>query len=614
MSNNIDNTINNEIFVGQSLESSPPIDTDISSATTVSKDRDSSLFKVASQTTSTNFNPAHPPITDAALQQVRLRRALSERTIQMIALAGTIGTCLFLGSGKALAKAGPLSILISYSIVGVIVYLIMVAMGEMSTLIPQAGAFGLFSTRFVDQAFGFSVNLNYWINDAVSTANDLIACQILLKFWVSDDVFPGWALWLIMLTFLISVNVISVRGYAELEYLLSLLKICTIIIFIIVGILVNACVNQSKSYLGFRYWTIGDAPFVNGFGGWVSSFVTASFAFGGTESLSITAGETRNPSKTIPKTIRNVFWRIIIFYILALFIVGIDIPYNMPGLKSKNAAVSPFTLVFQQAGSHVAASFMNAVVMTSALSAGNHALYAGTRVLHGMATNGQAPKFLAKVSKSSRVPWVALAATASISGLCFASSYIGAGELWSWLQNLVGVSNQLSWAAIGLSSIRFRKAILKQGKQDTLVYKNWTQPWGPYLVVIGSLMMLVQGWSAFKPFNVSDLFSYYIEFGFFVVAFVVWKLWKKTKFVAIEQMDLYTDTLQYEKDVRSKRRDLIKQGDERLPMLLEDEEEEEEEDQDQDSERSDKSNQDEKKTRKQKAKAFLSRASQYLCF
>ncbi|KAJ1033840.1 hypothetical protein NDA16_000048 [Ustilago loliicola] len=609
MSHNVDS--NNDIVVDQAPETRPPMNTNVSSTTSASKDGDSSLFKVGSQTTSIDFNPAHPPITDAALQQVRLRRALSERTIQMIALAGTIGTGLFLGSGKALANAGPLSILISYTIVGVIVYLTMVAMGEMSTLIPQAGAFGLFSTRFVDEAFGFSVNLNYWINDAVSTANDLIACQILLKFWVSDDVFPGWALSLIMLTFLISVNVISVRGYAELEYLLSLLKICTIIIFIIVGIVVNAGVNQSKSYLGFRYWTIGDAPFVNGFGGWVSSFVTASFAFGGTESLSITAGETRNPSKTIPKTIRNVFWRIIIFYVLALFIIGIDIPYNMPGLKSKNAAVSPFTLVFQQAGSHVAASFMNAVVMTSALSAGNHALFAGTRVLHGMATSGQAPRFLGKVSKSSRVPWVALAATASISGLCFGSSYIGAGELWKWLQNLVGVSNQLSWAAIGVSSIRFRKAIVKQGKEDSLVYKNWTQPWGPYVVVIGSvIIILVQGWTAFKPFNVSDFFSYYIELGFFVVAFVAWKLWKKTKFVPIEEMDLYTDTIQYEKDVR-RRRDLIKEGDDRLPVLLEDEEEQ---DDDEDREGSDESSEDEKKTKKQKAKAFASRASQYLCF
>ncbi len=134
----------------------------------------------------------HLTIDDAALQQVRLRRALSERTIQMIALAGTIGTGLFLGSGKALATSGPLSILLSYSIVGVVVYLTMVAMGEMSTLVPASGAFGVFSTRFVDEAFGFSVSLNYWINDAVSVASDLTACQILLKFWVSDDVsFPA---------------------------------------------------------------------------------------------------------------------------------------------------------------------------------------------------------------------------------------------------------------------------------------------------------------------------------------------------------------------------------------------------------------------------------------
>ncbi|SPO28689.1 probable lysine-specific permease [Ustilago trichophora] len=611
MSNNVDNTNNDIAVVDHAPESRPPMTT-TESEIAFDKDDATTLSKVGSITTSTDFGPSHPPISDAALQQIRLRRALGERTIQMIALAGTIGTGLFLGSGKALAKAGPLSILISYSIVGVIVYLTMIAMGEMSTLIPASGAFGVFSTRFVDEAFGFSVNLNYWINDAVSVASDLTACQILLKFWVSDDVFPGWALSLIFLTFLISVNVISVRGYAELEYLLSLLKICTIIVFIIVGIAVNAGANPTHSYLGFKYWTIGDAPFVNGFGGWVSSFVTASFAFGGTESLSITAGETRNPSKTIPKTIRNVFWRIIIFYILALFIIGIDIPYNMPGLKSKSAAVSPFTLVFQQAGSRGAASFMNAVVMTSALSAGNHALYAGTRVLHGMATTGQAPRFLGTVAKTSRVPWVALACTASISGLCFGSSYIGAGELWNWLQNLVGVSNQLSWAAIGISSIRFRKAIVKQGKQSSLVYKNWTQPWGPYIVVIGScLMILVQGWTAFKPFNVSDFFSYYIELGFFAVAFVAWKLWKKTKLVPIEEMDLYTDTVQYEKDVRRRRRDLIKEGaGDKLPVLLEDEEEQE----DEDREEAEEEKEQEPLDKKQKLKAFVSRASQYLCF
>ena len=600
-----------DIVVDQVAYARPEMNTDTSTFSGQAEKHDAdTISKVGSRPASSNSNRSHPPITDAALQQVRLRRALSERTIQMIALAGTIGTGLFLGSGKALATSGPLSILISYSIVGAIVYLTMIAMGEMSTFMPSSGAFNLFTTRYVSEAAGFSLSWNYAFNDAVSVASDLTACQILLKFWT--DAFPGWALSLILLAFLIAVNVVSVRGYAELEYLLSLLKISTIVVFIIVGIVVNAGVNDTNSYLGFRYWTIGDAPFVGGFGGFVSSFVTASFAFGGTESLSITAGETRNPSRTIPKTIRNVFWRIVIFYILALLIIGIDIPYNMPGLKSKNAAVSPFTLVFKQLGSRGAASFMNAVVISSATSAGNHSLYAGTRVLYSMAVNGQAPKFLATVSKSSRVPWVALLFTASVSGLCFGSSYIGAGELWSWLQNLVGVSNQISWACIGVSSIRFHKAIVKQGKQSSLVYKNWTQPWGPYVVVIGSiLMILVQGWSCFKPFNVSDFFSYYIEVGLFAVLFVGWKLWKKSKLIPIEEIDLYTDTVQYERDLRRKRRDLIREGaGEKLPVLFEDEEEQQEED----SEEAQDNEQQEGQGRKQKFKAIASRASQYLCF
>ncbi|KIS68112.1 putative lysine-specific permease [Mycosarcoma maydis] len=604
-----------DLVVEQPADARSPMTVNNSKASSnMDQDIAPTLSKVGSQTSTIGFGSTHPPITDAALQQVRLRRALGERTIQMIALAGTIGTGLFLGSGKALATSGPLSILISYSLVGVIVYLTMIAMGEMAALVPTSGAFGVFTTRFVSVHAGFSVNLNYWLNDAISVASDLTAMQILKNYWVSDDVFPGWALSLISLAFLISVNVISVRGYAELEYLLSLLKIATIIAFIIVGIVVNAGVNDTHSYLGFRYWTIGDAPFVGGFGGWVSSFVTASFAFGGTESLTITAGETRNPSKTIPKTIRNVFWRIILFYILALFIIGINIPYNTPGLKSKNTAVSPFTLVFKQAGSHGAASFMNAVVLTSALSAGNHALYAGTRILHSMATNGQAPKIFATVSKSTRVPWVALACTASISGLCFGSSYIGAGDLWNWLQNLVGVSNQLSWAAIGVSSIRFHKAVVKQGKQSSLIYKNWTQPWGPYVAVIGSvLMILVQGWTAFKPFNVSDFFSYYIELVFFALAFLGWKLWKKTKLIPIEEVDLYTDTVQYEKDLRRRRRDLIRDGaGDKLPVLLEDEEMPEDDD---DREAQKEQEKDQKhRDKKQRFKAMASRASQYLCF
>ncbi|KAN0065908.1 Basic amino-acid permease [Thecaphora frezii] len=489
--------------------------------------------------------------------QVRLARKLSSRVVQMIALAGTIGTGLFLGSGKSLAAGGPASLLICYAIAGAVVYLTMLALGEMATLMPISGSFGIYAGRFVDESFGFAVISNYWLNDAVSTAADLVAAQILLQYWVSDDVFPGWAISLIFLAFLIGVNVISVRGYAELEYLLSLLKVCTIVIFIIVGIVVNAGVNDTHSYLGFRYWTIGDAPFVGGFGGFASVFVTASFALGGTESICITAAETKNPTKVIPKTIRNVFWRIIIFYILSLLLIGIDLPYNLPALKGdkRNASISPFTLVFEQLGSKVAGNFINAVVMTSVLSAGNHALYAGTRLLHSMAINGQAPRVFGRVSETTRVPWVALLATASISGLCFGSSFIGSGKVWTWLQNLVGVSNQLSWLSIGVASIRFRRALQVQGKLDTLPYRNWTQPWGPYVVIVTStFMVLVQGWTAFSPWSTSDFFSYYVEIPLVVICYAGWKVFKRTKVVPLEEVDLYTDTMAYERRVRRQER------------------------------------------------------------
>ncbi|EPQ30961.1 uncharacterized protein PFL1_01150 [Pseudozyma flocculosa PF-1] len=525
---------------------------------------------VGSSIVSTGSFEGRPPNPD----QIRLARKLSSRVVQMIALAGTIGTGLFLGTGKSLAAGGPASLLICYAIAGFVVYLTMLSLGEMAALMPISGSFGIYASRFVDESFGFAVISNYWLNDAVSTAADLVAAQILLQYWTPNDVFPGWAISLIFLVFLVAVNVVSVRGYAELEYLLSLLKIATIIVFIIAGIVVNAGVNDTRSYLGFRYWTVGDAPFVGGFGGFASVFVTASFALGGTESICITAAETKNPTKTIPKTIRNVFWRIVIFYILSLLVIGIDIDYRNPrltGSGGKNASISPFTLVFEQLGSNVAGNFINAVVMTSVLSAGNHALYAGTRLLHSMAINGQAPAVFGRVSKTTHVPWVALLATSSISGLCFGSSYIGAGQVWTWLQNLVGVSNQLSWLSIGVSSVRFRRALIVQGKLSTLPYRNWTQPWGPYVVIVMStFMILVQGWSAFDPFNVSDFFSYYVEILLMLLCFAAWKVWKRTRLVALHQVDLYTDTMAYERKMRRSER--MAQGEALEDVAEEDEE------------------------------------------
>ena len=473
-----------------------------------------------------------------------LARRLSARQVQMIAIGGTIGSGLFLGTGKALSKGGPASLLIAYAIIGGIIYLTMLSLGEMAAYIPIAGSFGVYASRFVNEPLGFAIQWNYWANDAISTAADLVAAQLLIAYW--NENFPGWVVSLIFLVFLVGVNIISVRSYGELEYVLSLLKVATIIVFIILGICVNCGANAAHEYIGGRNWHLPDAPFVKGIGGFASVFVSAAFAYGGTESIGITAGETKDPAVTVPKTIRNVFWRILLFYILAILIIGLNVPYNYPDLDSGDAITSPFTIVFQQAGSHVAGSFINAVILTSVLSAGNHALYAGTRLLYALAAAKQAPSFFSHVSRYTHVPWIALLSTASISGLCFGSSFIGAGTLWSWLQNLVGVSNQLAWISIGIASIRFRRAMKLQGKLERLPYRNWAQPWGPWVVVLGSsFIVLIQGWSAFAPWDTSSFFSYYVELGIMLFFYLAWCVVKRRWFslVPLEAMDLDSDAM-----------------------------------------------------------------------
>ncbi|KAG8533002.1 uncharacterized protein KY384_001784 [Bacidia gigantensis] len=415
-----------------------PTSSDIEKSDSPPKQKAAGAYNTASNDPDDDFPhfnstgaPAQAPSSN------HLSRTLSPRQVQMIAIGGTIGTGLFLGTGKALATGGPASLLISYAIVGVIIFATMLALGEMAAFLPVAGSFGVFAGRFVDDAFGFAITWNYWFNDAVSMASDLVALQLVLQYWT--DNFPGWALSLIFWVVLIAANIVTVRIYGELEYWLSLLKVITIIIFIILGIAVNCGGNTDHRYIGGHNWFIGDAPFVGGIGGFASVFVTAAFAYGGTESIAITAGETKDPARNIPKVVRNVFWRILLFYILSILIVGLNVPYTTHGLKDKETRTSPFTLVFQMAGSKAAGSFINAVIMTSVLSAGNHALFAGTRLLYTLAINRHAPHVFSKLS-GNKIPWIAVLATSVISILCFGASFIGAGQLWTWLQKYASPS------------------------------------------------------------------------------------------------------------------------------------------------------------------------------
>ncbi|KZV73806.1 hypothetical protein PENSPDRAFT_648570 [Peniophora sp. CONT] len=461
-----------------------------------------------------------PPID----RKDKLHRGLSGRQVQMIAIAGTIGTGLFLGTGRSLAQGGPASMLICYLIVGFIVYVTLLLLGEMATQYPVAGSFNAYATRFFSPSYGFALSWNYWFNDAVSVASDLTAAQLVLDFW---NVPHPWIVSLVLWVFLVGVNAIHVRAYGEMEYWLASLKVITVVIFIFIGILVNAGVNRQHHYIGGENWHLPGAPFVGGFGGFAHVFVTASFAYGGTESLGITAGETKNPTKTMPKVVKVVFWRILLFYVISIVLIGLDVPYTYPNLSNKTTTTSPFTIVFTSVGSNVAGSFMNAVILTSVISAGNHALFAGTRVLYGLASTSQAPRIFRHTTKAG-VPLPALLATASISGLCFGSSFIGSGQLWGWLQNLVGVSNQIAWVSIGLASWRFRSAWVRQGRPlSEMKYRaRWTWGWGPpFVVITTTALILIQGWSSIFPvFTAVDFVSYYIEIPIMLVMFTTWAL------------------------------------------------------------------------------------------
>lgn len=487
------------------------------------------------------YNSADLEENDAVRE--KLNRSLTPRHINMIAIAGVIGTGLYLSTAKSLHSGGPASLFMNYTIMGGVVYLTMLCLGEMSTFMPISGSFCSYAKKFCCESFAFALMCNYWFNDAVSVASDMTALQVILDYWnTAEHHFPYWAGSLIFWVFILLLNVIHVRLYGEAEYWLATLKIITIIIFFIISIIVNVGHNPTHKYIGFKYWIQGEAPFVNGFKGFVNLFINSSYAYGGLESITITSGEAKNPVRNTPKVVKTVFWRILIFYIFTTFFVAMNIPYDYPNLSTGSVMTSPFTIAFQMVGSNSAGSFMNAVILTSIISACNHALFAGSRVLYNMGLEGFfVPKVVTKTNRY-RVPYVAVFLTWAIGGLCFGASFIGAGTLWAWLQNIVGVSNQIAWLCIALTSIRFRRGLAKQRKTHELIYKNWTYPYGPYfLVIFVSLIILVQGWSAFSPWSTSQFFSYYLELFVFPTCFFFWWLFKRDRLVKLEDMDFVTD-------------------------------------------------------------------------
>lgn len=418
----------------------------------------------------------------------QLRRSLKARHMYMIAIGGSIGTGLFVASGATVANAGPGGALLAYALIGFMVFLLMQSLGEMATYIPLAGSFGEYARRFVSPSFGFAIGWNYWYNWAITVAAELAAAALVMKYWAPNT--PGWIWSAIFLAILFGLNALSARAYGEGEFWFALIKVAVVIFFLILGVLMIFGILGGPSP-GFSNWTLSNgeqsAPFVNGAAGILGVFMIAGFSFQGTELVAVAAGEAEDPDRNVPKAIRTVFIRILLFYIGAIAVIGFLIPFTDPRLLDSaedNIAVAPFTLVFDNAGVLAAAAIMNAVILTSILSAGNSGLYASTRMLYALAESGQAPKLFSKLN-SRGVPIPALIATTAIGALCFISSLIGDGAAYTWLINASGLAGFITWMGIAWCHYKFRRAFLAQGHSvDELPFKAIFFPLGPIVALL----------------------------------------------------------------------------------------------------------------------------------
>ena len=470
-----------------------------------------------------------------------LKRGLKVRHVNMIAIGGAIGTGLFVAMGGSLSQAGPGGALVAYGAIGIMVFFLMTSLGEMSTYMPVSGSFETYATKFVDPALGFALGWNYWYNWAITVAAELEAAVIVIHFW-APDMTPThqFLLSLGFLVVLFLLNFFSVGAYGESEFWLAGVKVITIVIFLIVGILTIIGILGDTSP-GFDNWTTGDAPFPGGFTGIIGIFMIAGFSFQGTELIGIAAGEVQDPEKSIPKAIRTVFFRIILFYIGAIIIIGFLLPYNDPDLLKtgvENIATSPFTLIFQKAGILGAATVMNAVILTSVLSCGNSGMYASTRMLYSLAMEKKAPQIFKKTTKRG-VPYVALTITAIVGMAAFAGSLYGANDVYVWLVNASGVAGFIAWLGIAISHYKFRKAFLAQGhKLDELKYKAKLFPFGPIFALALCLIVIGGQFYANGDISVMGFLTSYVGAIAFVLIWVAYKVVKKTKWVKAEEADL----------------------------------------------------------------------------
>ena len=399
---------------------------------------------------------------DDAPRDGGLRRSLKNRHIQLIALGGAIGTGLFYGSSDSISLAGP-SILLAYAIGGFVMFMIVRALSEMSVEDPRAGAFSYYATRYWSKRAGFVSGWNYWFNYILVSMVELSVVGSFVNYWF--PAIPQWVSAAFFLVLITCINLLGVKRFGEVEFWFAIIKIAAVIAMILGGLAVIAFALPTESGIAasFANWFALEGGFFphgvmqqTAAGQWTGllmALCVVMFSFGGTELIGVTAGETEDPRRTIPKATNGIIWRILVFYIGALGVIMAVVPWN-----ALDGVTSPFVQIFDTVGVHAAAGILNFVCLTAVMSVYNSGLYSNSRMLYSLAQQGNAPAYLAKTSKRG-VPVAGVLTSAAVTVVAVVVVFLWPEFAFNYLMSIATISAIINWTIIMVTQLRFRRAV-----------------------------------------------------------------------------------------------------------------------------------------------------------
>lgn len=504
-----------------------------------------------------------------------LKKGLKKRQLQMIALGGCVGSGLLVASGQALVH-GPGTVLVAWAIVSTFLYSTMQSLAELAAYMPVSGSFAIYAARFIDPSWGFAMGWNYATFWVVVLPLELVAASLTIDFWQSDINSVAWVA--IFYVFIIGLNLCGNRGFGEGEFIAAVIKLLAIVGFDILAVIL-ICGGGDQGYIGGQYW-ITPGAFTSGFKGVISVLITATYSLAGTELIGLTSSESKeNPRKVLPKAIKQVFWRIMIFYLLSLTLVGFLVPGNSQELlgsgeaSAGGASASPFVIAIRAGGIKALPSIFNVVVLIALLAIGNSAVYGFSRTMLGLAEQDLAPKIFGYVDRSGR-PLVGILVCAFVGLLSFVAASPKQADVFAWLVALSGLSTLFTWGSICGAFIQFRRALAYQGRTiKELPYVSNTGVIGAYYGLIMNILVLIfQFWLALYPIggspNAAQFFENYLGAIICLAFYVGHKIYSRNWqiLVPVSQIDIDVGRKEVDLDLLLQEKEYELQQYKDLPM------------------------------------------------